>query len=81
MELKLGMIVKSKAGHDFGRFYVVVKILNGRAFIADGKLRKIEKPKAKNPAHLSRSTKVVDLSNFKTDKSLRKLLHDYNYKS
>ena len=60
MELKLGMIVKSMAGHDAGRFYVVVKILENRAYIADGRLRQIEKPKAKNPVHLSKSNKIID---------------------
>ena len=78
MELKLGMIVKSMAGHDAGRFYVVVKILENRAYIADGRLRQIEKPKAKNPVHLSKSNKIIDLSEFKTNKALRELLHSYN---
>lgn len=79
MELKVGMIVKSIAGHDSGRFYVILEIEGNRAKIADGKLRKIEKPKSKNFVHLARSRVVVDLEKFKTDKSLRVLLHKYNF--
>lgn len=78
MEFKLGMIVKSMAGHDAGRFYVVVKISNGEVYIADGKVRRLEKPKKKNPIHLSRSNRTVSLLEFKTNKSLRELLFNYN---
>ena len=78
MELKLGMIVKSMAGHDSGRFYVIVRLEQNKIYIADGKRRRLEKPKMKNPIHLSKSNKVIDLSKFKTNKSLRTLLHNYN---
>ncbi len=79
MELKVGMIVRSIAGHDSGRFYVILEIVDKRAKIADGKLRKIEKPKSKNFLHLAKSSVVVDLKKFKTDKSLRALLRKYNF--
>ena len=42
MEIEKGMIVKSIAGHDKNRFYVVVKIKDNRAYIADGKKRVLE---------------------------------------
>ena len=79
MEFKVGMIVKSIAGHDKGRFYVILKMDGNRAQIADGKLRKIEKPKSKNFIHLARSSKIVDLNSFKTNKSLRVFLNSYNF--
>ena len=41
MEVKCGMIVKSVAGHDKNRFYLVVKIEENRVFIADGTRRKL----------------------------------------
>lgn len=78
MELKLGTVVKSMAGHDAGRFYVVVKLSETRAYIADGKLRKLEKPKAKNFVHLSRTREVVNLLNCKTNKFLREFLRKFN---
>ena len=80
MEIKKGTIVKSIAGHDKDRFYLVVKIEGKRAYIADGKRRKIGCPKPKNFLHIKATNKRVDLADYKTDKSLRLLLHSYNYK-
>ena len=80
MEIQKGSIVKSVAGHDKDRFYLVVKIQGKRAYIADGKRRKIGCPKPKNFLHIKTTNKLVDLANYRTDKSLRLLLHSYNYK-
>lgn len=79
MELKCGMVVKSIAGHDKDRFYVIVDIKGNRAYIADGKLRTVEAPKPKNFMHLRRTNSVAELENFSTNKQLRKFLHCYNY--
>lgn len=79
MRIESGLIVKSIAGHDKDRFYLVVKIEGERAFIVDGKLRKIDSPKPKNFLHIRATNKLVDIENYKTDKSIRTLLHDYNY--
>ena len=48
-----GCVVRSKAGRDEGRMFVVLS-LDGEefAFIADGDLRKVEKPKRKRVKHL-----------------------------
>ena len=51
--MELGTIVYSKSGHDAHRFYVVVSQSDGWVYIADGKRRKLEKPKRKNPRHLA----------------------------
>ena len=77
-ELKLGTVVKSMAGHDAGRFYIIIKLSKDRAYIADGKLRKLEKPKAKNVAHLSSTNNIINLSNCETNKSLREFLSKFN---
>ena len=45
MEAKIGMIVRSAAGHDKGNFLVITAVEGDFAFIADGKERKLEKPK------------------------------------
>lgn len=52
MEIKVGSIVRSIAGHDKGSLQLVVSIRDGYAYVADGKLRKIEKPKKKKLKHL-----------------------------
>ncbi len=54
MEITPGQIVYSKAGRDAGRVFIVLDVLNGSyALIADGELRKVEKPKKKKIKHLA----------------------------
>lgn len=76
--MELGTIVYSKSGHDAHRFYVVVDRSEGWVYIADGKRRKLEKPKRKNPRHLAKTARQVELSEVDTDQKLRRLLWDYN---
>lgn len=79
MEIKCGMVVKSIAGHDKDRFFLVVNLNEKRAYIVDGKKRLLASPKAKNSIHLKVTRNVVDLFKYDTDKKIRQLLHDYNY--
>ena len=79
MEIKCGMIVKSVAGHDKNKFYLVVNLKEKRAFIVDGKKRLLGAPKAKNLIHLKVTKNVVDVVKYDTNKKVRHLLHDYNY--
>lgn len=52
-EFQLGQLVYSKAGRDKGKAFLVIA-LRGDSFVylADGEMRKIEKPKKKNVKHL-----------------------------
>lgn len=79
MQIIQGMIVKSNAGHDKERFYLVVRLENGFAYIADGKRRKLARPKRKNVSHLSSTKRIVDISLYNTDRRLRRLLWEFNY--
>lgn len=71
--IKIGMVVKSMAGHDSGSFYAVMRVENGMAYIADGKRRKTDAPKKKNPLHLQKTNTVIDIADI-TDKKLRTAL-------
>lgn len=73
MGLEKGMIVKSLSGHDKDRFYLVVKVEGRYAWIADGKRRKVEKPKKKNSIHLQRTLEICEM-NMVTNRSVRTLL-------
>ena len=54
-----GQLVKSKAGHDKGDiFFVMKKIDDDYVLIADGDRRKSEKPKKKNIKHLQPFHKI-----------------------
>jgi len=52
MDVKQGLIVRSKAGRDKGDWFVVLECDNDYAFIADGDSRKVESPKRKKLKHL-----------------------------
>ncbi|MGN1137749.1 MAG: hypothetical protein ACI4SF_16205 [Oscillospiraceae bacterium] len=73
MEAKIGMIVRSAAGHDKGNFLVITAVEGDFAFVADGKERKLQKPKKKRLKHLKLTNTVIDTDNL-TDKGLRKII-------
>ena len=76
MEAKIGMIVRSAAGHDRGNFLVITAVEGDFAFIADGKERKLVKPKKKRLKHLKLTNTVIDTDNL-TDKGLRKIISSF----
>lgn len=78
MLIEKGMIVKSVAGHDQNRFYVVISTDGINARIADGKVRPLEKPKSKKAKHLAATTARVDAEAITTNRQLRQVLAAYN---
>lgn len=51
--ISIGQIVKSKAGRDKGRIFLVYKVIdNQNVLIVDGDLRKLDNPKKKKIKHL-----------------------------
>lgn len=76
--METGTVVRSMRGHDKNRFYVVLAYESGKVYIADGKMRKLEKPKWKNEKHVAKTNMVVDVNEYPTDKSLRRLLAPMN---
>ncbi len=55
-DFDIGRIVKSKAGRDKGRVFVVFEKINGdHVAIVDGSLRKVDKPKKKRIKHLAKT--------------------------
>lgn len=78
MQIVPGSIVRSGAGRDQERFYVVLAVEDGFALIADGKVRKVEHPKRKNLRHLSATAQTVPLSDTDTNPKLRRVLRRWN---
>ncbi|MBN2260247.1 MAG: KOW domain-containing RNA-binding protein [Clostridiales bacterium] len=61
-----GQLVVSKAGRDFGRYFVIIEIIDDQfVHLVDGDLRKVEKPKKKKIKHLQKTNHV---SQFIVDK-------------
>jgi len=57
----LGVVVYSKAGRDIDRKFIIMDIINEEyVYIADGDLRKVEKPKRKKIKHLNITDRVFD---------------------
>lgn len=81
MEFKTGTIVKSMSGHDKGSFYAIVGSESGTPLIADGRRRKVEKPKKKNQRHISATNTVIEpaVLNGITNRKLRGVLHPFNF--
>lgn len=71
-----GTVVKAKAGRDKEGFFVVVKSEGGFVYIADGKRRKVESPKKKNPVHLTVTNTVLSDS-MDTNRSIRTALRAF----
>lgn len=47
-----GMLAWSRAGHDKDRLYVIVRTQGEYAYLCDGRLRPLEKPKKKKLRHI-----------------------------
>ncbi|MDO5124251.1 MAG: KOW domain-containing RNA-binding protein [Eubacteriales bacterium] len=75
MILTEGSVVRAKAGRDKDKFFVVVKLDKGYAYICDGKRRRLENPKKKNVIHLHATNTVAD--SMDTNRKIKKFLSDY----
>ena len=56
----VGMFAVSKAGHDKGQMYVILKEEGDFVYLADGRLKTIESPKKKRKKHLQPIKKGMD---------------------
>lgn len=53
-------LAKSKSGHDRGHYYVIVKEEEECVYVADGILKKLERPKKKNRKHIQIIKSIPD---------------------
>lgn len=58
--MKRGQIVRSRAGKDHGKLYVLLEWNERWAWVADGKKRTINNPKKKNMQHLWYSNMLLE---------------------
>lgn len=82
-KLQIGDIVESTQGRDLGCRYLIVDInKKGYCSLIDGDLKPIEKPKLKNPKHLSyigRYPELIERLNSPiTNHELNKLIEKFN---
>ena len=85
MEKLEGHIVRSIAGRDKGELFIVLRTEDNYAYIANGKLRRVERPKKKKLRHLQISghvsdsvLNVLESAEAVTDCIVRKALAEYS---
>ena len=49
---EVGMLAKSKAGHDKGHVYIIMKEDSAYVYLVDGSLRTLDRPKKKKKKHV-----------------------------
>ena len=77
--MKVGQIVKSIAGRDKNFFFVITELDGKFAILCDGRHRPVEHQKRKKIIHLRETNHFVDLSEVKTNKEFKRVLHRFNY--
>ena len=80
MKLMIGSVVRAKAGRDKDALFAVTAFDDRYCFIADGKSRRLGKPKRKNLKHIALTDSVIENINDITDKKLRTLLREQSAK-
>lgn len=53
-ELEIGGFVRSMAGHDLGKCYVIFQMDSEYVYLVDGKIRTLGQPKKKKKKHINR---------------------------
>ncbi len=74
--LNIGGIVRSRAGRDRGRLFVIREIVDAEyVLLVDGNLRTLERPKKKKRKHLLKASDArMELSGTVCDADIRKFL-------
>jgi len=78
MNFQRGTVVRTKAGHDKGSFFAVIRIEKDMAYIADGNVRKLSSPKPKKLIHLAFTRTVLDEQTMNDDRKLSDALRRFN---
>ena len=78
LQIKPGDIVRSKAGRDKDRYFIVIRCEDVFAYVCDGDLRKTDKPKKKKIKHVNKTNTLLELdfdniSNSEIRKMLKKV--------
>ena len=72
-----GMLVKSKAGHDKGKIYVITEMDDSDVYVVDGRLKTLDKPKKKKYRHVQVIHKKYEIENA-DDTAIKRILKMYN---
>lgn len=59
---EIGMLARSKAGHDKGHVYIIVETDATSVYLVDGKIRTLDRPKKKKKKHVQLICKQHDIT-------------------
>ena len=77
-EYNFGTLAFSKAGHDKGELYLILKTESADVYLVDGEKRKLDNPKKKNKKHIQPVFKISDLpENPLTDENVKRYIKNY----
>ena len=81
--MDIGQVVFAKAGRDKGNAFVIMEIQGEYLYLADGKLRTLEKLKKKKAKHVQPTNYIADLTtsgralqDADIRKQIKKILYD-----
>ena len=74
---EIGMLAKSKAGHDTGKVYVIMDIDDTYVYLADGRIRTLDKLKRKKKKHVQIICKKYDVTAI-DDVAIKQILKEWN---
>jgi len=85
-DISIGQVVKSRAGRDKGRIFLILDIVDNQfVYVVDGDLRKLDSPKKKKIKHLIVFNTVIPEFKEKLENSvkinnsyIRKILEPFN---
>lgn len=92
IDIKTGMLAKSKAGHDKDKVYIIWKVEGAYVYLVDGVLKTTEHPKKKRKIHvqpISRRYNISEADNVKIKEIIKNYMkqrdtehkEDYHVKS
>lgn len=75
----VGMLAASKAGHDKDSLYVIIREDGEYIYVADGRVRTVERPKRKNKKHIQliKKKKLPEPENGFDDLEIKRIIKEY----
>ena len=77
MTYETGMLARSKAGHDTGAVYVIIDCDETYVFLADGRIRTLNRLKKKKKKHVQIICRKYDVAAL-DDAGIRRTLKEWN---
>ncbi len=74
-----GQVIKSTAGRDKDYLMAVTDCDGKYVYVCDGRERRLNKPKRKNPSHVAKTLWTLNEDQMHSDRRLRKALNELEY--